>query len=228
MLRAIAVLFAGLLLFGQAPAPRSASPKAGEAKKGGGKQTPTPKPTNAPKSEVDRNGETRHGQYENSFGQDTWFVMSCIPGRPGAWTRGQTEKVPCQCLGMVQRVQEEGRQACEDKHAPRTPAWRECHSEIQSCSELADAGSERLWGDKLQNRCQVYCYKKRCQCCDDRQAEFRMDRTARLTLAGMVALKPNLRLLPRSEACNEFVVLGYAPLRPQDILFVFARSLLPE
>ncbi len=228
MLKLIVFLLFAVLTHGQKPAPSVRPVPKGEVKKGAGKQAPSPKPADTPKPEVDRNGEERHGSFQNSYGQDTWFVMSCIPGRPGAWRQGQTEKVPCQCLAMVQRVQDDARAECDKNHAPRTKAWRDCHADIPACSELADTGSAEVWGDKFQNRCQVYCYRRRCQCCDDRQAQLRMDRTARLTVAGMVALKSHLRLLPREQACNEFVVLGYAPLRPTDLLYVFARSLVPE
>lgn len=172
--------------------------------------------------------ERKHQVYRNFLGTDTFTVEYCMPGRVEKGFKGQTKAVPCGCVGMYQNYWEKQARACDMQTEFRSAAWKDCHSSIEGCVEfLRHGGSSDLYGKDNMLRCQSYCYESHsCKCCDSGVAMRRQQVWHRLTLAGMIALKPGLRILKRSEACNEWVVFSYNPTQPADLFYGLASQLL--
>lgn len=191
-----------------------------------GQQLPAPlggKKTAPPKEKKER----KHQVYRNFRGTDTFVVQYCMPGRVEEGMKGQIYGVPCGCFGMYQQYWEKEAGDC-NRHKRGTNEWMDCHKSIKGCSEfLAHGGDSALFGENDRAKCQVYCYERQsCRCCDDNVAWQRMDKWHKGALAAMVALKRDVRLLGRHEACNEIFALSYDPVRPQDLFYAAASSLL--
>ncbi len=172
--------------------------------------------------------ERKHQVFRNHWGDDTFNVEYCLPGRLEDGRKGQTKGVPCGCVGMYTLYWESAADECNMSHDRKSDAWKDCQKSIKGCSEFMEHGGDSgIWTANEQLKCQVYCYEKQsCRCCDDKTARQRMDKWHKLTLAGMVAWKTNLRLLNRGQACNERFVFSYQPIRPPDLFYSSVVPLL--
>lgn len=122
------------------------------------------------KSYTDFGLEEANGDYRDIHGRSTHGNSSCIPGKAGTGSVVSVKDVPCECLGVVNAVQEPARQACDDVYAVdrNKKKWYQCYAAIPACSLISDSPQySELWGARYRMRCQTYCKDKKCQCCDD-------------------------------------------------------------
>lgn len=183
------------------------------------------------------NGQSDDSQGYRSFdGRDTHSIPFCLPGKVGSnpvSVPGEEAKgTPCECLDMVDRVQNPLRQACQEEYL-RTGNFQlmmDCMSKIKMCRDIVARGHNEFWGPNKRHRCQTYCYEQNCKCCDEGNAEGNAWNLLHRTLVARLFAWESVPLVQEDTSVEVGCASGGAfvlkPPTPAGILYASVSHLL--